>query len=262
MFNKLWRQVLVLDTECTHADPAQAEIVELAVAKWDHTWQFESELFGSRQPMPPEASAVTHIHPDWLLHKPVFSQSVDQVVTMLVSDRSYFVSHNVKYDRQVLGRALHEMEPDLARMYVEPDRWICTLRLSRWAWPQMTSYAQNYLRYALNLNVDEHLIAHRAEPDTRVCVALFEQIVSKLASQNILNVNKDLAPQLVNLTQQPIVLSTWPFGKHKGRKFSELDTDYLLWCLDNMKALNEQDPDFDPDLAETVRLTLERRLTD
>lgn len=253
-------QLLVLDTECTHADPELAEIVELAVAKHDHVWHFESCLFGSQQPMPPAASAVTHIHADWLRGKPTFIQSMDKVFGMLVTDRAYFVSHNTKYDRQVLGRHLHQMEPELARMCVDPDRWICTLRLSKWAWPQSASHAQNYLRYAVNLDVDHTLVAHRAEPDTRICVALLERIVQELVHQGLLDVNQDLPAQLVQLSQQPIMLQTWPFGKHKGKTFKELDTDYLLWCVDNMKSLNEQDPEFDPDLAESVRVTLERRL--
>jgi hypothetical protein len=79
--------------------------------------------------------------------------------------------------------------------------------------------------------------------------------------QGQLNPNLDLAPQLVSLTQAPIPVSTWPFGKHKGKSFVDLDTDYLLWCVDNLKYLNEQDPDHDADLAETVRLTLERRVS-
>ncbi len=260
-FNKLWRQVLVLDTECTHADPTQAEIVELAVATWDHAWQMESVLFGSRQPMPPEASAVTHIHPDAIVHLPLFVQSAEQVISMLVSDRNYYVSHNIKYDRHVLGTHLHQMEPDLARMVTDPDRWICTLRLSRLAWPQANSHAQSYLRYWLNLPVSADLISHRAGPDTQVCVSLLERVVQELTEQGVLNTNADLAPQLVRLTQAPIPVVTWPFGKHKGKLFADLDTDYLLWCLDNLKYLNEQDPDHDPDLAEAVRITLESRLT-
>lgn len=259
-FNPLWRQVCVLDTECTHADPAQAQIVELAVATWDQTWNYSCELFGSEQPMPPEASAVTHIHPDQLENLPTFVNSPDIVIPMLVSDRNYYVSHNIKYDRAVLGTHLHNMEPDLARMVTDPDRWICTLRLSRRAWPQAHSHAQSYLRYWLNLGVSHDLISHRALPDAQVCVHLLARVVQELTDQEQLNPHEDLAPQLVQLTQAPIPVTTWPFGKHKGKSFTDLDTDYLCWCVDNMKYLNSQDPDHDPDLAESVRQELERRL--
>lgn len=256
-----WHQVLVLDTECTHANPEQAEIVELAVATWHQCWQYHSQLFGSENPMPPEASAVTHIHADALVDLPTFVNSPEQVIPMLVADRNYYVSHNIKYDRAVLGTHLHQIDTDLAHMVTDPDRWICTLRLSRRAWPQAHSHAQSYLRYWLNLSVPHDLISHRAEPDTKVCVSLLERVVQELVDQGQLNPNVDLAPQLVHLTQAPVPVSTWPFGKHKGKLFADLDTDYLLWCLDNLKYLNEQDPDHDPDLAEAVRLTLESRLT-
>jgi DNA polymerase III epsilon subunit-like protein len=261
-FNKLWREVLVLDTECTHADPHQAEIVELAVAKWDQNWQYVCELFGSQKPMPPEASAITHIHPDQIAHLPTFVQSPEQVIPMLVSDRNYYVSHNIRYDRDVLGQQLNQMDADLARMITDPNRWICTLRLAKRAWPQAASHTQSYLRYWLNLPVPHHVVSHRAEPDTQVCVHLLERVVQELLNQGQITWDQHLAPQLVQLTQAPIPVSMWPFGKHKGKSFSELDTDYLLWCVDNLKFLNEQDADHDPDLTETVRLTLERRLTD
>jgi DNA polymerase III epsilon subunit-like protein len=259
-FNKLWRQVLVLDTECTHADPTQAEIVELAVAHWDQTWIMEQALFGSSTPMPPEASAVTHIHPDQIAHRPTFVQSAPQVLNMLVTDRTHYVSHNVKYDAQVLCNHLNQLEPDLAHMISEPDRWICTLRLSRRAWPSAASYAQNYLRYWLNLPVPHDLTSHRAAPDTQVCVSLLERVVTELINQGQIQEHTDLATQLVQLTLAPIPVTTWPFGKHKGKPFSELETDYLLWCVDNLKFLNEQDADHDPDLAESVRWELESRL--
>jgi exodeoxyribonuclease X len=270
--DQLLRKVLVLDTECTHADPGLAEIVEMAVAKWhssisvqdklQHTWQYECEMFGSTKPMPPEASAVTHIHPSMLLNKPTFVDSMDTIMNMLVSDRPYFVSHNVKYDRHVITSHLKRMEPELADMVADVDRWICTLRLSRRLWPNFSSHAQNFLRYALDLDVSHDLIAHRAEPDTKVCVSLFERCVQECVHQGLIDVNEDWAPQLVKLTQQPVAMLAWPFGKHKGKLFADLDTDYLLWALDNMKYLNEQDPDFNPDLAESVRVTLESRLLD
>ena len=259
-YNKLWRQIMVLDTECTHAQPDQAEIVELAVATWDQEWSYEHSLFGSKQPMPPEASAVTHIHPDWISHLSTFDQSMEQVVPMLVKDQSYFVSHNVNYDRHVLMRNLENLGNDLVNWVSDPDKWICTLRLSRRAWPHMMSHAQTYLRYALDLDVDQNLVSHRAWPDTQVCVSLFMRLVDELVSQGLLDADEDLAPQLVRLTQAPIPVTTWPFGKHKGKAFGDLDTDYLLWCVDNLKYLDPQDVDHDADLSESVRAELERRL--
>lgn len=250
----------MLDTECTHADPTQAEIVELAVATWDQTWHYTCELFGSEQPMPPEASAVTHIHADQIVHLPTFVNSADQVIPMLVSDRNYYVSHNIKYDVSVLHAHLHNMDTELAHMVTDPDRWICTLRLSRRAWPQAHSHAQSYLRYWLNLNVPHELISHRALPDTQVCVCLLERVVQELTDQGQLNPHEDLAPQLVSLTQAPIPMTKWPLGKHKGKLMEDLDTEYLLWCVDSLKYLNPQDPDHDLDLTEAVRQELELRL--
>ena len=44
---------------------------------------------------------------------------------------------------------------------------------------------------------------------------------------------------------------TMPFGKHKGRKLSEIDATYLLWLLDNATALDR-----------ALRRAIERHLQD
>lgn len=256
----LWKNVCILDTECTHADPSQAEIVELAVATWNQDWSVRSHLFGCSH-MPPAASAVTHIHCDLLKNLSTFDSSVDQVVDMLVSDCKYYVCHNAKYDRHVLQTNLNKIDSDLAELVSDSKKWICTLRLSRHTWPLADSYAQNYLRYWLDLDVCQKLHAHRAGPDTLVCAALFERIVETLLEQGRLNLDKNLEDQLFDLSNQVIPVTNWPFGKHKHVPLEELTTDYLLWCVDNMSMLNEKDPDFDLDLYESVRVTLEKRVS-
>ena len=44
---------------------------------------------------------------------------------------------------------------------------------------------------------------------------------------------------------------TMPFGKHKGRRLSEIDPRYLLWLLDNATAMDRQ-----------LRRAIERHLQD
>jgi hypothetical protein len=103
---------------------------------------------------------------------------------------------------------------------------------------------------------------HRAGADVITCGALLQRICLDLIDQNRLDVSMPLAPQLTELCASAIPIMKWPFGKHKGKLIADLDTDYLLWCVDNMNALNHKDPDFDLDLYESVRHNLESRLVE
>lgn len=256
-------QVLVVDTECTHAEPAQAQIVELGVATWNNMaqdWQSESQLY--QAVMPPAASAVTGISNRMIAHADVFGSNVHEVLSMLDVNLPIWVAHNVKYDRTVMSLNLQMAIPELAQVIDQQVTWLCTLRLARHTWPQAVSFQQNYLRYWLDLPVSDSVGVHRAGADVVTCGALLQRICADLIEQNRLDIHMPLAPQLTELCASAIPVITWPFGKHKGKLIVDLDTDYLLWCVDNMNSLNHTDPDFDMDLYESVRINLESRLSD
>jgi DNA polymerase III epsilon subunit-like protein len=255
-------QVLILDTECTHAQPDQAQIVELAVATYDVTkqdWNIQSDLFNAH--MPPAASAVTGISNRMLADLDTFGSDVEQVLGMLDINLPIWVAHNVQYDRTVIKNNLQNTIPELVQVVDQEVTWLCTLRLARHTWPHAQSFQQNYLRYWLELPVSDSIGVHRAAADVTTCSALLHKLCIDLIDQNRLDVHMPLAAQLIKLCASAIPITTWPFGKHKGKLIKDLDTDYLLWCVDNMNALNHKDPDLDLDLYESVRHELESRLT-
>jgi DNA polymerase III epsilon subunit-like protein len=255
-------QVLILDTECTHAQPDQAQIVELAVATYDVTkqdWKIQSDLFNAH--MPPAASAVTGISNRMLADLDTFGSDAEQVLDMLDINLPMWVAHNVQYDRTVIKNNLQNTIPELVQVIDQEITWLCTLRLARHTWCNSESFQQNYLRYWLDLPVPDHVGVHRAGADVITCGELLKRICEDLIDANRLDVSLPLAPQLIELCASAIPITTWPFGKHKGKRIKDLDTDYLLWCVDNMNALNHKDPDLDLDLYESVRQELESRLT-
>ncbi len=262
MIEKFLSQVCVLDTETTHTDPLQAQIVELAVGHFEGSWSVRGQLFGLEGEMPPEASAKNQISQAMIKGKPTFGEEIETVATMIDLTKGYWVAHNAAYDRQVLVNSFRsaDIEP-LADLMDDSSRWICTWRLSKHAYHHQFSdqlYGQNYLRYRLNLPVDHSLGVHRAEPDVVVCASLLERLIDDLILQEKIDPQHPLGPQLVALTNSPISLTTWPFGKHRGTPIASLSTDYLLWAIDNVPGLTSSSPDID--LVETVRSELERRL--
>ena len=50
--------------------------------------------------------------------------------------------------------------------------------------------------------------------------------------------------------EKPIPLKLMPLGKHKGRPFSEIPTEYLRWALGK---------DFDQDLVFSIKTELKKR---
>lgn len=264
MIESFLRLASVVDTETTHTDPQQAVIVELAVASYAGRWQVMDSLFGLNGSMPPEASAKNQISNRMLEGLPTFANSVLQSVDMIDLNRPWLVAHNAAYDRTVLAQNWRSAgESELADWVDDPNRWICTWRLSKLAYQhQFTDqlYGQNYLRYKLDLPVPDSVSVHRAGADVQVCAALLERLIKDLIELGSIDPQQPLGPQLVCLTQQPLLLKYWPLGKHRGRLLTELETDYLLWAVDNVPSLNPEGSSFDGDLYESVRLTLESRL--
>lgn len=259
--------VVVLDTETTNLHADLAEIVEVAGAVYaNQRWQVSSMLLGAENGIPPEASAKNNISNRMIADLPGFAQCTDKVANILRWDQAaYFVAHNCRYDQDVLALAWAKAG-DVARPSdsLDRSRWICTHRLSKqlldYDFPDM-QYNLGYLRYRLDLPVPDGTTAHRAGDDTLTCAILFEFLVDLAIAMDKAEDGPDLPQQLHQLCWQPMIRNTWPFGKNKGKPLSEIETDYYLWALQNMDALNEEKDGFDPDLAASVAAELERRLS-
>jgi len=257
--------VTVLDTETTNLHPEQAEIVEIAAARYDgQNWTVSSRLLGSREPIPPEASAKNHISQRMINGKPLFEDVTDEISSMLEwKGASYFVAHNCPYDQTVLAKSWLECgrQQDAGRSESRSN-WICTYRLAkqllRFDFKDM-QYNLSYLRYKLDLPVNDDLPSHRADADTLICAVLFEFLVDYALAMQMITDGPDIGDQVHHLCWRPLTITTWLFGKNKNKPLSEIPDDYYAWALQNMDALNEDKPGFDPDLAASVAAELERR---
>lgn len=259
--------VTVLDTETTNLYPEKAEIVEVAGARYDgQAWNVRSMLLGAVNGIPPEASAKNHISQRMIAGKPTFAQSQDGVAEILAWDTSsYLVAHNSKYDQTVLAKAWAEAGDQKRSIEAShANLWICTHRLSKHLlrdvdFPDM-QYNLSFLRYKLDLPVPDELPAHRADADTLTCAVLFEFLVDYAIATGLIADDDSIGSTLHALCWSPFDIKAWPFGKHKGKLLSEIETDYYMWAIENMDALNENKGGYDPDLAASVAAELERRL--
>lgn len=137
----------------------------------------------------------------------------DKALGMLVACRpDYFCAHNA----------------DFERAFFDGDGvpFICTYKVALRLWPDAPGHSLQVLRYWLDLDIDpdDGLPAHRAGPDAYVGAELMARI---LADEN--------APDLdtmVRWSSGPPLLTRVAFGKHKGSKWDDLPSDYLIWIAD------------------------------
>lgn len=127
----------------------------------------------------------------------------------------YIVGHNISFDVKILS----ECDPDVKNI-----KSICTLALSRMAWPELSSHKLNDL--ITYLEPDFKFIAHSSLGDVLATKLLLKCLIIKLYVRS--------PEELYTLSEEARIPKSMPFGKHKGVPFAELDKSYIAWALDNL----------------------------
>ena len=130
---------------------------------------------------------------------------------------------------------------------------IDTLRCAKHLLSDSPSHRLQYLRYALELYKTEGqeadklgitIKAHDAIGDVLVMKLLLSKLV-RLAQEKYAGLNP--MQKLAELTQTPVLMKTFKFGKYKDREISEIckaDSGYIKWMKNNL--------DLDEDMVYTL----------
>lgn len=210
---------VVLDTETTGLDsPIQA--VEVGFLVIDENLKVLKEVGGLVRPtrcINPGATEIHGITDEMVLNAPTMQYYVAGLPTNFVA-----IGHNVGFDLRVLANDI---------------MWsaeVCTLALSR-RWIKNTSnHKLPTLKKELGLSEQ---VSHSAIGDCYTCLEVLKKAL-QLSGRTL--------PELVALEQQPKMLPSMPFGKYRGRKFTEIPTSYITWMLDL------------PDLHKDIRYTIDK----
>ncbi|MEI6022590.1 MAG: exonuclease domain-containing protein [bacterium] len=194
------------------------------------------ELFKPLIPIPPEASAITHITNKHVADMPEFKSApcYRDIKALFEDPDSIAIAHNAKFD---LGM--------LAKEDIVPSHFICTLRLARFldtenALPQ---YKLQYLRYKLDIDIEA--TAHDALGDVLVLEALFPRLEKKFIDRH--NGDEKAALQeMLEVSSRPSLMSKFGFGKYRDQKVVDVASDkgYFQWLLDEKKKNNPDDEDW------------------
>lgn len=217
--------IRVIDFETTGLPP-DADVVEAAyVDVLDENcldgpgWQ---QLVCTTRPVSVEARAAHHLS-DAIIATGIPWETAKQLLTF----SGYYCAHNADFEKSFFNP--------------EGSRWIDTYKCALRLWPSSPKHTNQVLRYFVEGcdPGDAGMPPHRALPDCHVTARVLIRCLG-------------LAPieQLVAWSAEPPLLPRVPMGKHFGKPWSEVPTDYLGWATRQ---------DFDAGVAHTVRVEIAKR---
>jgi DNA polymerase III subunit epsilon len=222
-----------LDCETTGLDPLTDHIIEIAVVVFNFVENLDSleTLIDPGCPISQPSIEIHHITDDMVLGKPKIIDILPQILKLI--DKHIIVGHGVGLDIAFLCEAAkkHSLPCHLTENPI-----LDTLRMARLYGESPTNSLER-LREHFNIAAEG---AHRAMNDVIVNIEVFKYLSSSFKTTE----------QLFERLKRPIALKTMPLGKHKGRPFSDVPSEYLQWAANK---------DFDQDLLFSIRSELKKR---
>ena len=176
------KRYTIIDIETTGGSAARERITEIAIVVHDGTKIIETfeTLINPERSIPLYITQITGISDVMVADAPKFYEVAKRIVQL--TEGCVFVAHNVRFD---YGFVLEEFR----RLgYTFSRQQLCTVKLSRVAFPGLRSYALGNLIQHFGIQVNDR---HRALADTLATVEIFEKILLK-------EENLKAATQMVN----------------------------------------------------------------
>jgi DNA polymerase III epsilon subunit-like protein len=202
------------------------------------------ELCLAPVPISIEAMEVHNITPELIADRGLYDETdFAQKVQQLNQKENYLIAHNISFDLAMLEKEGFQNHYTL----------IDTLRCAKHLLPDSPNHRLQYLRYALELYQVEQaeadklnitIKAHDAIGDVLVMKLLLSKLV-RLTQEKFVGVNP--MQKLAELTQTPVMMKTFKFGKYKDREIAEIvneDRGYITWMRANL--------DLDEDMTFTL----------
>ena len=241
---------ILFDTETTGNQETDRIIQLGAMVFQNREIEVYDELCSTEKPLSVEAMEVHHITPDMIANKPLYHETdFAKRLTALNQPENYLIAHNIAFD---LGMVEKEG-------FTNQYQLIDTVRCAKHLFPELPYHRLQYLRYALKLYEEEQAEAEKVGITIKAHEAIGDVLILKLLLSRLTQRCKEQFPdekvmeKLVALTQTPVMMRTFKFGKYKDREIEEIaqeDRGYLSWMRKNL--------DLDEDLAYTLDYFLEQ----
>ena len=235
---KRMARYILLDTETTGAGEND-RIIQLGYLVLDGAkTEVYNEFCSSEVPIGYGAMEVHGITPEMVEGKP---KCVDlpayKKLLDLNTPENYLIIHNAPFDVGMLEKEGFENRMQL----------IDTLRVAKHLLPDEEGHRLQYFRYKMGLYRQEESEAKRLGIEVKAHDAIGDVLVLKLLLSELRKIVKQKYPgedsvaKMVELTQTPIFVEKFRFGKHKGKTLKEIalqDRGYLEWMLKKMENLD------------------------
>ena len=233
------KKYVILDTETTGVGENDRVIQLGFVVLGAKKVEVHNEFYSSDVPIGFGAMEVHGITPEMLLGKPVCTDSVAyKRLCELNTNENYMIIHNAPFDLGML-----EKEGFNTQMKV-----IDTLRVAKHVLPDEDAHRLQYFRYKMELYKDEQKEADALGVVVKAHDAIGDVLVLKLFLSKLKDVVASTFPgenpveKMVDLTNTPILVKSFRFGKYKGKTLAEVassDAGYMRWMLSSMENLDE-----------------------
>jgi len=226
---------ILFDTETTgnQKEDRIIQVGALVVHSKDNIEVFD-ELCSTTVPISIEAMEVHNITPDVIADKAPYSETdFAKKIDEFNQGENYLIAHNISFDLGMLEK----------EGFTNHYTLIDTVRCAKHLLPDSPYHRLQYLRYSLELYKMEQaeadklgvtIKAHDAIGDVLVMKLLLSKLVA-LTQENFPGVNP--MQKMVELTQTPVMMKTFKFGKYKGREIEEIsheDMGYIKWMRNNL----------------------------
>ncbi len=161
------KKYAIIDIETTGGAAAREKITEIAIVLHDGTKVIETfeTLINPERSIPLYITQITGISDAMVAKAPKFYEVAKKIVTM--TEGAVFVAHNVRFDYSFVQEEFRRLG------YTYTRQQLCTVKLSRQAFPELRSYALGNLIEHFNIKTTDR---HRAMADTMATVDIFEKI--------------------------------------------------------------------------------------
>jgi DNA polymerase III subunit epsilon len=222
-----------VDLETTGLEASSDRIIEVAAVQFNFDGILDTfeTLVDPECLISEESMAIHHITDAMVKGKPKIQEILPSVLKFI--GKHIIVGHGINLDIAFLVNAAKKYQ---IPCQLEGQTYLDTLRLARLYGESPTNSLES-LRQHFNIEPEG---AHRAMSDVIVNIEVFK----------FLSGNYKTTQELLERLKKPIPLKLMPLGKHKGRPFSDIPIEYLLWAANK---------DFDQDLLFSIRSEIKKR---
>jgi DNA polymerase-3 subunit epsilon len=189
------RKYAIVDLETTGGMPRRDKITEIGIVVFDGVSIIDSfqSLVNPERSIPPNITRITGITNEMVAEAPKFYELAKTVIEL--TESCVFVAHNVRFDYSFLVQEFKSLG------YTFTRRQLCTVRMSRKAFPGLSSYSLGNLIKYFQIEVNYR---HRAFDDAMATTTVLKKIFEVQGQQQTI---KKIVSDSIRLTKLPQSIS-------------------------------------------------------